>query len=53
MRFMEDAFDRLDKDKSGELDIKEVPPGKLALARLTLDRHRKAIQQREQSGAET
>ena len=29
MRFMEEEFDRLDKDKSGELDVKELRQSRL------------------------
>lgn len=33
MRFMEQEFDRLDKDKSGELDVKELAQSKVRVSR--------------------
>ena len=33
MKFMEAEFDRLDKDKSGELDIKEIAQSKVRVSR--------------------
>jgi len=51
MSFMEQEFDRLDKDKLGELDIDQVLPGKLVLGGLTRDRQLRADHLREPSGA--
>jgi hypothetical protein len=34
MRFMEEEFDRLDKDKKEELDVKEIAESKLRSTRL-------------------
>jgi Ca2+-binding EF-hand superfamily protein len=33
MKFMEAEFDRLDKDKSGELDVEEIAQSKLRATR--------------------
>jgi hypothetical protein len=33
MKFMEAEFDRLDKDKTGELDVKEIAQSKLRASR--------------------
>ena len=35
MRFMADEFDRLDKDKSGELDVAELTQSKLRVSHFT------------------
>ena len=35
MRFMEAEFDRLDKEKNGELDVKELTRSKLTVSRFT------------------
>ena len=32
MKFMEAEFDRLDKDKKGQLDVKELPQSKLRVS---------------------
>jgi EF hand len=36
MRFMEAEFDRLDKDKSGDLDVKDLTQSKLRASRFTI-----------------
>jgi|SRR5271165_1173614 len=35
MKFMEAEFDRLDKDKSGDLDVKDLAQSKLRVSRFT------------------
>ncbi len=35
MKFMEDEFDRLDRDKSGELDVAELSHSKIRVSHFT------------------
>jgi hypothetical protein len=38
MKFMEAEFDRLDKDKSGDLDVNEITQSKLRVSHASVGR---------------
>jgi hypothetical protein len=52
LSYMEAEFDRLDKDKRGELDAEKLRVGKLALGRLTPELHDEAPPPGDRSDAE-